>query len=984
MTDVAQLPLPPEEHRRRQRRRKVPLWQQERQKAQRNRQGAAPGYSFAPRAQSAAASGGATGPDPAARDGMSLRDNVRMLVRLLSEMLKEQAGEDLLDVVEEIRLLAKARRTDDARAGAEINRIIDGLIDDMPRMLAILKSFTLYFQLVNIAEAQQRVRVLRRRARVAQQQRVPMRENIAFAVHWLYQQGFTAQQMEELLAVLSVMPVFTAHPTEANRRTVLFKLREISNILNELDLIGYSPDEEADRLRVIRENILSLWQTDENRDRQPTVMDEVRHGLYYMSTTVFELLPRVYRELQDQVRRFYPGVGTDLPMFFRYGSWIGGDRDGNPYVTHEVTRRTLVEQQVRLLDLYISEVNVLYAHLSMSLQHAEFTEEFLTWLNMITIPLPPHECEPLTRLRMEPYRQMFTIIRRKLEVTRDHARHLWEGALPGPMVYTRAEDLAADLEAVDQSLRACRGDLLADGRLARLIHCVKVFGLHFVTLDIRQHAERHTQALAEIFGHFSHDEFRWQALEEEDRIQMLEAEIATNRPLTSELTFTDDTNETVQVFRTIRQAKELLGERAIESYIVSMTESVSQLLEVLLLAKDAALLGKIDVVPLFESIEDLLGAPAIMRRLLQIPVYQRHLALRGNHQHIMIGYSDSNKDGGYLSATWSLYKAQTRILDACSELGVRVTLFHGRGGSVSRGGGSLVRSIATQPPNTIRGRIKMTEQGEVISTNYAQRTIARHHMEQLVSAVMLNSDQPVYPTLTQAWTPVMEELGAIANQAYQTFVNQPALIRYFMETTPVDTIARLNIGSRPAKRRQTEGVGDLRAIPWVFAWAQSRVNLTNWFGVGSAIMQWTAQGTHAERIAILQEMYRDWEFFQIMMENVQTALWKTDLVMARQYTELSQDDNQATYDAIATEFQLTVQAILLVMDREQIGDEDSWLYRSIQLRNPYIDPLNFMQIALLRRLRTQGDQLDMAERDWLESALNLSVKGLAAGLAGTG
>ncbi len=505
-----------------------------------------------------------------------------------------------------------------------------------------------------------------------------------------------------------------------------------------------------------------------------------------------------------------------------------------------------------------------------------------------------------------------------------------------------------------------------------------------MTLDIRQHAERHTQALVEIFGHVSPAGMHWQDLSEEDRIRILETELATNRPLTADLVFGDDTNETVRVFRTIRQAKDLLGERVIESYVVSMTESVSQLLEVLLLARDASLWGRIDVVPLFESIEDLLQAPATMRSLLQVPAYRQHLALRGNHQPIMIGYSDSNKDGGYLSATWSLYKAQTRILDTCDEFGVRVTLFHGRGGSVSRGGGSLVRSIATQPPNTIRGRIKMTEQGEVISTNYAQRTIARHHMEQLVSAVMLNSNQSLHPALTEVWQPVMEELGTIANRAYQEFVNRPALIRYFMETTPVDTISSLNIGSRPAKRRQTAGVGDLRAIPWVFAWAQSRVNLTNWFGVGSAIMHWTAQGTDTERVATLREMYRDWEFFRIMMENVQTAIWKTDLVMARQYTDLAQEDNQETYDAIVAEFERSIQAVLLVMNRDHVGDEDSWLYRSIQLRNPYIDPLNFMQIALLRRLRTQGEKLDMAARDQLESALNLSVKGLAAGLAGTG
>ncbi len=912
----------------------------------------------------------------------SLRANIRMLVELLTRTLTEQEGPELLDLVEEIRLLSKARRTQDLRAGARIGEIIHERIHDVPRMMAILKTFALYFQLVNIAEQQQRVRVLRRRARLAHEQDFPLQGNIAYALHWMYHQGTTQAEIEQLVDTLSITPVFTAHPTEANRRTILFKHKVIADVLAELEVVDLSPREAEERLRLLNENIHSLWQSDESRELRPTVQDEVTHGLYYLSTTVFELVPVVYRELEEQIRKFYPGFKKSLPVFLRYGSWIGGDRDGNPFVTSAVTERALAAQKQRVLELYIAETDILFAHLSMSVNHAEFTAEFLQRLQDGTARLSSEERERLRYIRREPYRQMLTIIRLRLQATLDHTANLWEDRDRSALVYENVDELIEDVKVVEQSLRVCQGQVLADGRLSRLLVALRVCGFHFATLDIRQHAERHTAALHEIFGRYGASDVPWADLDDEQKIARLAPEFVTNRPLTSELDFSAETNETVRIFRTIRQAHRRLGPHAIDTYIISMTERPSQVLEVLLLAKDASLWGKIDITPLFESIDDLARAPGILRRLFQVPYYKAHLAARGHHQAVMIGYSDSNKDGGYLSATWSLYKAQIAILDVCDEFGITTTLFHGRGGSVSRGGGGVDRTIAAQPPDTVRGRIKLTEQGEVISSQYTQSTIARHHMENLISSVMLRSAPRPNRGPEAPWIAAMEELGRISNEAYRRLVDDPRLMRFFMETTPLEVISSLNIGSRPAKRQETTRVEDLRAIPWVFAWAQCRANLTNWYGVGTALMQFMEHGANEARVTLLQSMARSWDFFRVLIENVQTAVWKTDLFTAGQYAELTDEATRAVFQFIETEFETTCQGLRLVLDRDDLGDADSWLYRSIQLRNPYIDPLNFIQIALMKRTRTENIQ--ETEREIVDNALNLSVKGLAAGLHGTG
>lgn len=912
----------------------------------------------------------------------SLRRTIRMLVGQLTATLTAQEGQELLDAVEEIRALSKARRTGDLRAGQRIGEIIEEGMNDVPRMMAVLKTFALYFQLVNIAEQLQRVRVLRRRARRAREQNSPATGSIGFALNWMFQEGTTQQELEDILDELSIMPVFTAHPTEANRRTVLYKHKIIADILSELENVDLGPAEAEDRMHVLTENIHSLWQSDENRALRPSVEDEVRHGLYYLSSTVFHHIPQVYRELEKQIRRYYPGFDRPLPTLLRYGSWIGGDRDGNPYVTCEVTENTLTEQKRRVLELYLAETEILFAHLSMSVSRSRFTPEFLERLDHGKRLIPASGSARLRHLSREPYRQMMYIIQSRLRANLEHASSLWEERPPPALAYETAEELAADLKAVERSLRASQGEVLAEGRLSRLLTSLRVCGFHFATLDVRQHADRHTSALDEILDRYSDGRIQWRGLSEADRTELLAEELRTSRPFTSELNFTASTNETVRVFRTIRRAHKRLGPKSIETYIISMTEHPSQILEVLLLAKDAGVFGAIDIMPLFESIDDLERAPDILRRLYRVPGYRRHLEARQQRQAVMIGYSDSNKDGGYLSAAWALYKAQQAILAASDEWGVKTTLFHGRGGSVSRGGGGISRAIAAQPPDTIRGRIRLTEQGEVISEQYTHSTIARSHMEGLVSSVLMRSGPRSAPRSDARWEPAMEELGRRSNRIYRELVEHPSLIAYFQETTPLEAIGSLNIGSRPSRRGQTTGVDDLRAIPWVFAWTQCRANLTNWYGVGAALAGFTEDGARTERVELLREMYRDWEFFQHLILNVQVAVWKSDLFTAGQYAELTAEENRVIFRLLEEEFERTRRGLLLVLDRPHLGDEDSWLYRSIQLRNPYIDPLNLIQIALMGRKQDGG--IEDGEREIIDNALNLSVKGLAAGLHGTG
>jgi phosphoenolpyruvate carboxylase len=910
-----------------------------------------------------------------------LSANIHLLGDLLGETIIEQEGRNIFELEEEIRSLAKAWRSGDAAAGDQIRAMIPDLVDDMPKALAVLKAFTTYFQLVNLAEDEQRTQVLRRRTADAQNTGVPGRETIEEAISRLKQEGVTADEMRAIISSLFIRPVLTAHPTETKRQAILTKLRTIAGTLRRLNNDDLLPLEASELTNRLREDILLLWQSDETRDRPPTVLDEVRTGLYFFEATLYNVLPEIYSEFARALSLAYPGDKFDVPTFLRYGSWIGGDRDGNPFVTVDVTEHALRTMKESILTLYNVAVDELYHHLIPAVTRIPISQELANSIAEDLKLVPENEVEVLDRFRMEPYRQKLIMMFRRLRATRAENERPWDERVRNARAYHSVDEFMRDLQIIDRSLRENKGARIADGRLADLIRNVEVFGFHLATLDVRQHSGRHRAAVAEVYNHYGiYSDYN--ALAEPDKVRVLTAEILNLRPFTAQLVFSEETNESVRLFRLIRRAKDEIDEDAIQTYIISMTSSISNMLEVLLMAKDAGLLGRIDIVPLFETVADLDNAPAIMATLFKNDAYCKHLDLRGRRQQIMIGYSDSNKDGGYLQANWMLFKAQRTLAQLCEKHGVRLTLFHGRGGTLGRGGGPANRAILAQPPESVRGNIKITEQGEVISSRYSNRDLARRHLEQLVGAVLLTSGRrPRFPK-EEEWAGVMTELSDIAFGKYRSLVTLPQFLSFFHETTPIDQVGALNIGSRPARRKATQDISDLRAIPWVFAWTQSRVNLPSWYGVGTALETWMAAGDQLERRATLREMYKVWPFFRTILENVQMGLAKADFAIASLYAELT---DEATCEAIFTdlqdEFDRTVRVVLNISETPQLLDKEPVIQRSIRVRNPYVDPMNYIQVALLRRLRTESNP-EAADR--LRNAILLSVNGIAAGLQNVG
>lgn len=914
-----------------------------------------------------------------------LRATIRFLGGLLGETIIEQEGRALFELEEEIRGLAKAWRAGDSSVREQIVAISNALIAEPSRMKAVLKAFTTYFQLVNLAEEQQRVRTLRERRRVASESGAPLPETIAQAVRRLHDEGVTADDMAALLRNLTISPVITAHPTEAKRRTILVKLKSIAAALDELNEPGLLPAERAAITDRIREEIVVLWQSDETRDRRPTVLDEVRNALYFFEATLFRLLPRIYRELERAVEEYYPGLGATIGPVLRYGTWVGGDRDGNPNVTVDITEEAIREQKEAILRQYNVVVDELYNQLSPATTRVGFSTALLSSITRDFSLVPAGELEVLERFRMEPYRQKLIMMFRRLRATRAENEQPWKSATHNPRAYHSAAEFMADLRLIEESLLANKGERLARGHLADLIRLVEVFGFHLASMDLRQHSDRLSEAMAEVLARvrLASD---YEALDEEKKRELLSREIESPRPLTARLDFSPDTNETLSLFRLIATARAAAGDDVIQTFVISMTRDASNVLEVLLLASDAGLFGTIDVTPLFETIDDLKRAPVIMEALLRNPIYREHLALRDNRQQIMIGYSDSNKDGGYLQANWGLYQAQKQLARVCDECGVHLMLFHGRGGSLGRGGGPANRAILAQPPESLHGRIKLTEQGEVVSSRYENPEIAHRHLEQLVNAVLLTSGRrPEYPNHGR-WSAVMDELSALAFKRYRRLVERPEFITFFHDGTPIDQIDLLNIGSRPSRRSKTASIEHLRAIPWVFAWTQSRVALPSWYGVGSALEEWVngagSAGEAADRLAMLREMYREWPFFRVVIDNVQLGLARADIQIASLYAGLTDARTRAAvFTDVEEEYARTERIVLQVCELNELLAREEWLQHSIRVRNPYVDPLNYIQVALLRQLRQKNDLETEAQ---LRDGVLLSVNGIAAGLQNTG
>ncbi|QEG23607.1 phosphoenolpyruvate carboxylase [Mariniblastus fucicola] len=912
-----------------------------------------------------------------------ISSNIRTLGDLLGETIVYQEGQEAFELEEEIRSLAKQWRTGDASAQERLAELMPKLMGNLELTESTLKAFLTYFQLVNLAEEHQRVTVLDKRAEEAYESGQPMDETIAAALETLKQEGVSPQELQTFFHSMEVVPVFTAHPTESKRQTIREILRHVTNLLAGINRQGILSTERARLRELLHDYITLLWQSAETRHRKPTVMDEVRNtGLYFFEHTLFDLVPRIYEELEQALNDVWPDEEFDVPSFLSYGTWIGGDRDGNPFVTVDTTVDALKAQQELVLTLYLHEIDALYELFSCSKSRTGVGESLMDSIDSDRELLDPSEYETIDRFKDEPYRQKLVMMFRRLRATREHSESAWKGDPISPRAYPNVDAFREDLETIRQSLLDNKGWRLARGRLERLIRATQVFGFHLASMDIRQHAKTHRSAMDDLLNSLGFCE-KYSQLDEAARIETLTKFAADDSDHSANADQRKvGTAKLLDLFATVKLAHQAIGEQSITTYIISMTEGVSNLLEILVFAKDAGLLGKIDIVPLFETVDDLMAAPEIMKALFANPAYAEHLKLRGNKQQIMIGYSDSNKDGGFMRANWMLFTAQRNMAQACAECDVRMTLFHGRGGSLGRGGGPTNRAILAQPTESVRGRIRITEQGEVVSSRYSVPAIARRHLEQVLHAVLCSTgSRPEFDDIDN-WSEAMDELSSVAWKKYRGLIDHPDFLSYFQTATPIDQIDRLNIGSRPSHRRVTRTLDDLRAIPWVFAWTQSRANVPSWYGIGTAFSQWLGDDSDGSRLAMLQSMHKDWPFFRTMLANVHLGMGRADMEIAGMYAELADPKvGDAIFGDIKAEFELSREMLLKVTGTKEILETEPWLQHSIKVRNPYVDPMNYIQVALLKEIRSNPDQADLEQ---LQRSIVLSINGIAAGLQNVG
>lgn len=903
-----------------------------------------------------------------------LREDVRLLGSLLGQVLQEQGGPQLLELVERVRRRAIARRTDPSRENEQSLRSILWSLD-RGQTYAVVRAFTLYFHLINLAEEHHRLRTLRDRE--IRGQPAPRAESVAAAVAALRSEGVGTRRLVSLLERLEVRAVFTAHPTEARRASVLVRLRAVADLLAALNDPQATPEGRRRAVDGLLAHITALWQTDEVRRRRPSPLDEVQSGLYYLERSAWNVVPVLYRDLQEAVEEAFPEARSAARPFLRFGSWMGADRDGHPLVTVEVTERTLELQRERVLRLYRGEVAALIGELSVSTRRAGASPELVESLEADLKELVEIADDPDFPPATEPYR-------RKLRAVDERLRRTQLRLAGG---YGSPREFVEDLERLRRSLKANRGVRLARGRLQDLWMRAQAFGFHFASLDLRQESSVHGRVVAHLLQRagLARD---YLSLPESERTALL-ARLVSGPPVPLQPE-DPEAAEAVRLFRAIPTWQERFGQEACQTYIVSLTEGPSDVLEVLWLAAQVGLfryspegvISRLHVVPLFERIDELRRCGQVLDALLRIPAYRAHVAAWGDVQEVMLGYSDSNKDGGYLGANWALHRAQKALPEVARRHGCQVRLFHGRGGAIGRGGGPTERAILAQPREALDGRLKLTEQGEVLAARYSNPLIARRHLEQLTSAVIraaLAPSQPADPRQQERREAIMDDLAERSRRAYRSLVYEdPDFLTYFAEATPIAEITRLNVASRPAARGQPDRVERLRAIPWVFSWTQTRANLPGWYGLGSALDGFAR--TSPSAMAELRAMYAEWPFFRSVVDNAQISLGTADLDVARLYAELVADEGarERVYRRIREEFDLTVRRVLEVTGQRELLDNSPVLQRSVRLRNPYVDPMNYLQVRLLRERRARPEDPEVAE------LVHHTVNGVAAGLQTTG
>ncbi|MDX2099878.1 MAG: phosphoenolpyruvate carboxylase [Leptolyngbyaceae cyanobacterium bins.59] len=1005
----------------------------------------------------------------ATTSGLFLRHRLRIVEDLWESVLQQECGQELVDLLKQLRAMCSPEGQASSSSEAEVLQIVEKL--DLNEAIRAARAFALYFQLINIVEQHYEQRGQQRQYRNAYdtpeganhgpkppvvektlsqsmsqdqdgevhgfqadllekslQDSALLRRDMGTFHHLfprLWELNVPPQHIQNLIDNLDIRLVFTAHPTEIVRHTIRDKQRRIARILRHLDqieervgTIGLAASWEATELKdQLTEEIRLWWRTDELHQFKPTVLDEVDYALHYFKEVLFEAIPQLYERFQRSLSTSYPRLRPPTKDFCKFGSWVGSDRDGNPSVTPQITWQTACYQRNLVLDKYLTSIQKLTDLLSLSLHWCDVLPDLLESLEQDQARMPEVYDRLAIRYRQEPYRLKLAYIQQRLQNTQERNQRLQNGeflqnedATPS-CVYRSGSEFLAELQLIHRSLQAtglgCRD-------LEHLICQVDIYGFSLTYLDIRQESSRHSDALSEIASYLQVLPKPYNMMTDAEKSLWLATELQTRRPLIpSELPFSDKTRETIETFRMVRRLQQEFGPEICQTYVISMSHEVSDLLEVLLLSKEAGLydpatgVGSLHVVPLFETVEDLKRAPSIMRYLFELPLYRHFLAggqpiegtpastLVPNLQEVMLGYSDSNKDSGFLSSNWEIHKAQQALQTLAEEFGLSLRIFHGRGGSVGRGGGPAYEAILAQPGQSVNGRIKITEQGEVLASKYSLPELALYNLETVTTAVIQTSLLRTGFDDIQPWHEIMEELATRSRSQYRALIyEQPDFVEFFHQVTPIEEISQLQISSRPARRGGKKDLGNLRAIPWVFSWTQTRVLLPSWYGVGTALRDFLSQKPE-EHLKLLRYFYYKWPFFKMVISKCEMTLSKVDLQIAHHYVhELSHSENRERFNQvfqqICDEYYLTRDLVLAITGHKRLLDGDPELQRSVQLRNGTIVPLGFLQVSLLKRLRQYSSSSTAAiirsrysKGELLRGAL-LTINGIAAGMRNTG
>ncbi|MRV72169.1 phosphoenolpyruvate carboxylase [Duganella sp. FT92W] len=925
-----------------------------------------------------------------------LKEDIRLLGRLLGDVLREQEGEEVFSVVETIRQTAvRFRREADAGAAKELDGMLKILTRD--QTISVVRAFSYFSHLANIAEDQHHIR--RRRAHLLAGSK-PQQGSVSFALDKLHKAGVEESAVAGFFKDALISPVLTAHPTEVQRKSILDAEHDIARLLAERDL-PLTPKERAANMHLLRAKVSTLWQTRMLRYTKLTVADEIENALSYYRITFLRELPAMYDDIESDIALQYGHEESPVPIaasYMQMGSWIGGDRDGNPNVNAATMRHALARQAATILDFYLDETHTLGAELSISTLMVQCTPE-LQALADASPDQTDHRAD-------EPYRRALIGVYARLAGTARElgATNILRKEVGHAEPYASPAEFAADLQVLIDSLNANHAGVMVKPRLATLKRAADIFGFHLASLDMRQSSDIHERVLSELFARAGVvDDYA--SMEEDEKVKLLLAELAQPRLLYSPyIDYSEQTVSELAILSAARDIRQRYGTRAIRNYIISHTETVSDLLEVLVLQQESGLLRRtkdgaahldLMVIPLFETIPDLQRAAGIMESMMAIPLVRQLIRQQGEEQEVMLGYSDSNKDGGFLTSNWELYKAEVRLVEVFAQAGVKLRLFHGRGGTVGRGGGPSYEAILAQPKGTVNGQIRLTEQGEIIASKFSNAEIGRRNLELLVAATLEASLLPPPSDTAQAaqlagFESVMADISDRAYRAYRDLVYEtPGFTDYFFAATPIAEIAELNLGSRPASRKATRRIEDLRAIPWGFSWGQCRLLLPGWYGFGSAIGGWVRgsgnEGDRDERLAQLRDMYQHWPFFATLLSNMDMVLAKTDLAIGSRYSQLVQDDELRTriFKRITQEHADTLACLQAITGNTERLAGNPLLARSMQNRFAYLDPLNHLQVELIKRHRSVAHEPGKVDPR-VHRGIHLSINGVAAGLRNTG